>query len=42
MTERNAHDDERNTADLAAGDAMRPQEPVDQLTPAGSAVSSFP
>lgn len=42
MTERNAHDDERNTADLAAGDAMRPQEPVDQLTPAGSAVSPSP
>lgn len=39
MTERNAHDDERNTADLAAGDAVRPQEPADQLTPAGSAVS---
>ena len=28
MTERNAHDDERNTADLAAGDAVRPQEPI--------------
>ena len=42
MTERNAHDDERNTADLAVGDAMRPQEPVDQLTPAGSAVSPSP
>lgn len=42
MTERNAHDDERNTADLAAGDAVRPQEPVDQLTPAGSAVSPSP
>lgn len=42
MTERNAHDDERNMADLAAGDAVRPQEPVDQLTPAGSAVSPSP
>ena len=42
MTERNAHDDERNTADLAAGDAVRPQEPADQLTPAGSAVSPSP
>lgn len=42
MTERNAHDDERNTADLAAGDAVRPQEPADQLTPADSAVSPSP
>ena len=42
MTERNAHDDERNTADFAAGDAVRPQEPADQLTPAGSAVSPSP
>lgn len=42
MTERNAHDDERNTADLAAGDAVRPQEPADQLTPAGRAVSPSP
>lgn len=42
MTERNAHDDERNTADLAAGDAVRPQEPADQLTSAGSAVSPSP
>lgn len=42
MTERNAHDDERNTADLAAGDAVRPQAPADQLTPAGSAVSPSP
>ena len=42
MTDRNAHDDERNTADFAAGDAVRPQEPADQLTPAGSAVSPSP
>lgn len=39
MTEQNAHDDERNTADLAAGDAARPQAPAEQLTPAGRAVS---
>ena len=42
MTEQNSHDDERNTADLAAGDAARPQAPADQLTPAGSAVSPSP
>ena len=42
MTERNAHDDERNTADLVAGEAARPQAPADQLTPAGSAVSPSP
>ncbi|WP_298627885.1 hypothetical protein [uncultured Senegalimassilia sp.] len=42
MTERNAHDDARNTADLAAGEAARPQAPADQLTPAGSAVSPSP
>lgn len=42
MTEQNAHDDERNTADSAAGDTARPQAPADQLTPAGSAVSPSP
>lgn len=50
MAERNAHDDERNTADLAtgdaadlaAGDAARPQAPAEQLTPAGRAVSPSP
>ena len=42
MTERNAHDDERNTADLAAGGAARPQAPAEQLTPAGRAVSPSP
>ncbi len=42
MTEQNAHDDERNTADLVAGEAARPQAPADQLTPAGSAVSPSP
>lgn len=49
MTERNAHDDERNTADLAAGDAAdfaaadaaRSQAPA-ELTPAGRAVSPSP
>lgn len=55
MAEQNAHDDERDTADLAAGDTAdlaiddatdlaaadtaRPQAPVEQLTPAGRAVS---
>ena len=42
MTEQNAHDDERNTADLVAGEAARPQAPADRLTPAGSAVSPSP
>lgn len=42
MTEQNSHDDERNTADLVAGEAARPQAPADQLTPAGSAVSPSP
>lgn len=42
MTERNAHDDERNTADLVAGDAARTQAPAEQLTPAGRAVSPSP
>ena len=42
MTEQNAHDDERNTADLVAGEAARPQAPADQLTPAGRAVSPSP
>ena len=42
MTEHNAHDSERNTADLVAGEAARPQAPADQLTPAGSAVSPSP
>ena len=42
MTERNAHDDERNTADLSAGDAARPQAPAEQLTPAGRVVSPSP
>ena len=47
MAEQNAHDDERDTADLVAGgatdlavaDTARPQAPAEQLTPAGSAVS---
>ena len=47
MAEQNAHDDERDTADLAAGDAAdlatadtaRPQTAAEQLTPAGRAVS---
>lgn len=47
MAEQNAHDDERDTADLAAGDAAdlatadaaRSQAPAGQLTPAGRAVS---
>ena len=50
MAEQNAHDDERDTADLAAGDATdlvtddasRPQAPAEQLTPAGRAVSPSP
>ena len=42
MTKQNAHDDERNTADLVAGEAARPQAPADQLTPAGRAVSPSP
>ena len=42
MTEQNAHDDERNTADLVAGEAARPQAPADQLTPADRAVSPSP
>ena len=42
MTEQNSHDDERNTADLVAGEAARPQAPADQLTPAGRAVSPSP
>ena len=42
MTEQNSHDDERNTADLVAGEAARPQAPSDQLTPAGRAVSPSP
>ena len=54
MAEQNAHDDERDdergtadlaasdTADLAAADAARPQAPVEQLTPAGRAVSPSP
>ena len=47
MAEQNAHDDERDTADLVAGgatdlavaDTARPQAPAEQLTPVGSAVS---
>lgn len=58
MAEQNAHDDERDTADLAAGDTAdlaiddatdlaaadtaRPQAPVEQLTPAGRAVTLLP
>ena len=42
MTEQNAHDGERNTADLTAGDAACPQTPAEQLTPAGRAVSPSP
>lgn len=50
MAEQNAHDDERDTADLAAGDtadlatadAARSQAPAGQLTPAGRAVSPSP
>ena len=50
MAEQNAHDDERDTADLAAGDATdlatadaaRSQAPAGQLTPAGRAVSPSP
>ena len=42
MTEQNAHDDERDTADLAASDAARSQAPAEQPTPAGRAVSSSP
>ena len=58
MAERNARDDERDTANLAAGDTSdlaiddatdlaaadtaRPQAPVEQLTPAGRAVSPSP
>lgn len=58
MAEQNAHDDERDTANLAAGDTAdlaagdatdlaaadtaRPQAPVEQLTPAGRAVSPSP
>lgn len=42
MTEQNSHDDERNTADLVAGEAARPQAPADLLTPAGRAVSPSP
>ena len=42
MTEQNSHDDKRNTADLVAGEAARPQAPADQLTPAGRAVSPSP
>ena len=42
MTEQNSHDDERNTADLVAGEAARSQALADQLTPAGSAVSPSP
>ena len=42
MTEQNAHDDERNTADLVAGEATRPQAPAEQLTPAGRADSPSP
>lgn len=42
MTEQNSHDDERNTADLVAGEAARPQAPADQLTPAGRALSPSP
>ena len=50
MAEQNAHDDERDTADLAAGDAAdlatadaaRSQAPAEQLTPAGRAASPSP
>lgn len=42
MAEQNAHDDERDTANLAADDASRPQAPAEQLTPAGRAVSPSP
>lgn len=42
MTERNAHDDERDTADLATADAAHSQAPAGQLTPAGRAVSLPP
>ena len=42
MTEQNSHDDERNTADLVAGEAARPQAPADLLTLAGRAVSPSP
>ena len=50
MAERNAHDDERDTANLAAGDtadlaaddASRSQAPAGQPTPAGRAVSPSP
>ena len=42
MTEQNSHDDERNTADLVAGEAACPQAPADQLTPADRAVSPSP
>ncbi|WP_417753181.1 hypothetical protein [Senegalimassilia anaerobia] len=50
MAEQNAHDDERDTADLVAGDtadlatadAARSQAPAGQLTPAGRAVSPSP
>ena len=50
MAEQNAHDDERDTADLAAGDATdlaaadaaHPQATAEQLTPAGRAVSPSP
>lgn len=42
MTEQNSHDDERNTADLVAGEAARPQAPADQPTPASRAVSPSP
>ena len=50
MTEQNAHDDERDKADLAAGDAAdlaaadaaRSQAPAEQPTPTGRAVSPSP
>lgn len=42
MAEQNAHDDERDTADLAADDASRSQAPAGQSTPAGRAVSPSP
>lgn len=50
MAEQNAHDDERDTANLAAGDtadlaaddASRSQAPAGQPTPAGRAVSPSP
>lgn len=50
MAEQNAHDDERDTADLATGDkadlaatdAARSQAPAEQPTPAGRAPSALP